>query len=145
MHDSNFYKFRAPSRTLAQLEMLGVILRAALGSISYEIQEGRAWKEIGRLGMDTATGRIIVQPYIGLTDRELNLLLGFAEDAFRNPPSEATGWIRSAQSPHRWECSALITTDLDEAAAAFVSAAETFVAATDTLIVSVDAEPAQEV
>lgn len=143
VQDSPFHTFRALSRTLEQLEVLGVSLRAARGVPRYEVQQGLAWKQIGLIGAHRTDGRIVVVPREGLTERETRLLLGFAEDAFRNPPSEATGWVISMRNPGWWEACALISIDEDEAAEAFADEAQHVLGSTP--VATADQEPIKSV
>lgn len=139
MQDNRFHTFQLPSRTLEQVELLGVKVRKPRGEVKYSIKEGHAWKLIGWVRVHVTTGQIVIWPYEDLTEREFRYLLGGAEDAFRNPPSEATGWARRTPDAEWWEGGTMITVDPDEAAAALIAAAVKPFADTPATAVDIDA------
>lgn len=138
-NDSKFHTFSLPSRTLEQVELLGVKVKKPRGEVKYSIEEGRAWKLIGWVFVHVDTGQIVLRPYEGLTEREFRYLVGGAEDAFRNPPSEATGWARKSPDAEWWQGGTMITVDPDEAAAALVAAATGTVSRTPVTTLDIDA------
>lgn len=139
MQDNRFHTFKLPSRTLEQVEPLGVKIEKPRGEVEYSIEKGHAWKLIGWVLVHVITGQIAIQPHEGLTEREFWYLIGGAENAFRNPPSEATGWARESADAEWWEGGTMITVDPDEAAAALVAAATGTVSRTPVTTLDIDA------
>lgn len=138
MNDTNLYTFKLPRRTLADIELLGAEVQKPKGKVEYSLRAGRAWKLIGWILVHVATGQIVVKPYEGLTDREMQALLGGVEDAFRNPPSEATGWARTSSEAEWWQGGTSIAVDPGEAAAAFAAEAERVLQSTPVSTIDVD-------
>lgn len=123
-NSTNFHTFRLEGRSSEQLAMIGIDLRAPRLPKTYTVSKGRTWVEIGWVFVHAHNGRIALEPCKGLTERQMWFLIGAAEDAFRNPPSESTGWARKSPDAEWWEGGILITCDPDEAAASLVAAAE---------------------
>lgn len=138
-NDSKFYTFSLPSRTLEQVEILGVKVENPRGKVKYSVEEGHAWKLIGWVRVHVNSGQIVIRPYEGLTEREFRYLLGGAENAFRNPPSEATGWARESTDAEWWEGGTMITVDPDEAASALIAAAVGTVSRAPVTTLDIDA------
>lgn len=88
------------AQALAALEPLGVRLRPAAGQLVYfrDEETGYVMKEIGSLFVDP-DGTIEILPCRGHSPRDLRVLLGSAEEAFRRKPSKATGWHFRRRGP----------------------------------------------
>jgi hypothetical protein len=112
------------SCSIEQLEVLGVTLREPRGEKSYFIHDGAVWVKIGLIGMHELDGRIHAVPRDGLTEHQTTQLLGFADDAFRNPPSEARAWRRDAHTPEWWSSTVAVPASQEEAAAALIAEAQ---------------------
>lgn len=87
-----------PAEVLLELP-LGVHIRHAAGRQSYHCDEDlRLWKEIGRVTMHAASGRIEIWPYVGISDFDLERLNAVGLEAWTDEPSTGTGW-------HQHQCS----------------------------------------
>lgn len=96
------HTFLCPRRTIEEVQFVGVQLRKPSGRPHYYTDDdGGMWKELGAVYV-LDSGRIIVWPYEGLSQRELNTLTGAGEEAFRNPPSKKTGWTFCRRASKKW-------------------------------------------
>ncbi len=88
------YYYKAPRTRIEDASAFGVVLRKAFGRSSYYFDEHkkRVFKEIGVVDVYPSSGKISAWPMDGLTPREIEMLIGTAELAFRTKPTKATGW-----------------------------------------------------
>ncbi len=137
-NDSKISRANVPSCTLEQLEAIGVTMQSPRREKTYFVFEGEVWVQVGIIGMHESDGRIQVVPREGLTGREMEQLLGFADNAFRSPPNPAEAWTRDKHCPEWWITTAAVLAGLDEAAAELAAEAERFLR--DTLVTTIDAD-----
>lgn len=92
--DRRYVYFKCSAVDIAIAAVFGVLLKNPRGTAYYYYDDykKRVFKNLGALTVSASTGRITVHPLNGLKDTEVKMLVGAAENAFREPPTKAGGW-----------------------------------------------------